>query len=144
MAVNQISVFLENKPGKLAAFTQLLRDNNIDIRALFIAESENYGILRLIVTDVYDTLTILKSAGYVFKITPVVAVAFDDQPGSLSEMISVLGEHDINIEYMYAFTSRRKDRAYAVLRVEDNDKAVEVLTANRYFPVDQNDLAIDD
>ena len=86
MTVKQISVFLENKPGKLSAFTHLLRENGIDMRALSIAEEKNFGILRVIVDDVYETSCVLKDADYVFKITPVIAVALQDVSGGLSEI----------------------------------------------------------
>ena len=144
MSVNQISVFLENEPGKLSEFTHLLREHNIDIRALSIAEVENFGILRIIVDDSYATSTVLKSAGYVFKITPVLAVPLKDTPGGLSEVVDALGQNGINICYIYAFTARQKDKAYVVLRVEDNEKAVEVLVKNGYTPVSQEELRLND
>ena len=143
MIVNQISVFLENEPGKLSAFTHLLRENNIDIRALSIAEVEAFGMLRIIVDDVYATSTILKNAGYVFKITPVLAVPLKDVSGGLAEVVDVLGDNKINIDYIYAFTARQKDKAFVVLRVRDNDRAISILTANGYAPVSQEDLRID-
>ncbi len=143
MTVNQISVFLENEPGKLSSFTHLLRENNIDLRALSIAEVENFGILRIIVNDVYAASTILKNAGYVFKITPVLAVPLKDVAGGLAEVVDVLGDNQINIDYIYAFTARERDKAYVVLRVEDNEKAIAILTARGYAPVSQEDLRID-
>lgn len=143
MTVNQISVFLENEPGKLSSFTHLLHENNIDIRALSIAEVENFGILRIIVNDVYATSTILKNAGYVFKITPVLAVPLKDVSGGLAEVVDVLGDNKINIDYIYAFTARERDKAYVVLRVADNDKAISILTSRGYSPVSQEDLRID-
>ncbi len=143
MTVNQISVFLENEPGKLSAFTQLLHENNIDIRALSIAEVENFGILRIIVNDVYRTSTVLKNNGYVFKITPVLAVPLKDVAGGLAEVVKVLGDNDINIDYVYAFTARQKDKAYVVMRVRDNEKAIPALVSRGYSPVTQDDLSID-
>ena len=143
MTVNQISVFLENEPGKLSAFTHLLREQNIDIRALSIAEVENFGILRIIVNDVYKTSTVLKGAGIVFKITPVLAVPLKDVAGGLCEVVDVLGENGINIDYMYAFTARQKDKAFVVMRVADNEKAIGLLVSNGYTPVSQDELSFD-
>ena len=130
MTVKQISVFVENKPGQLAEFAALLRKNSIDMRALSIAETQDFGILRIIVNDSYKTACVLKDEGYVFSITPVLAVAVPDQAGSLYEILKVLGDSGINLEYTYAFITRKKDLAYMVLRVADNDKAVQVLTQN--------------
>ena len=141
MTVKQISVFLENKPGKLSAFTHLLRENGIDMRALSIVEEKNFGILRVIVDDVYETSCVLKDADYVFKITPVIAVALQDVSGGLSEIADILGDNGVNIEYMYAFTARKKDTAYMVFRVEDNEKAIDILTKHNITPLCQSDLA---
>lgn len=91
MTVKQISVFVENKPGQLAEFAALLRKNSIDMRALSIAETQDFGILRIIVNDSYKTACVLKDEGYVFSITPVLAVAVPDQAGSLYEILKVLG-----------------------------------------------------
>ena len=121
MTVKQISVFVENKPGQLAEFAALLRKNSIDMRALSIAETQDFGILRIIVNDSYKTACVLKDEGYVFSITPVLAVAVPDQAGSLYEILKVLGDSGINLEYTYAFITRKKDLAYMVLRVADND-----------------------
>lgn len=141
MTVKQISVFLENKAGKLAEFTHLLRKNNIDMRALSVAESPDFGILRVIVDDVYKTSSVLKEAGYVFSITPVLAVALPDVSGGLSKIVDILGENGINIEYMYVFTARKKNLAYMFFRVEDSEKAIEILTGNHITPICQNELS---
>ena len=141
MTVKQISVFVENKPGQLAEFAALLRQNNIDMRALSIAETQDFGILRIIVNDSYKTACVLKDEGYVFSITPVLAVAVPDQAGSLYEILKVLGDSGINLEYTYAFITRKKDLAYMVLRVADNDKAVQVLTQNNIQLITQEELS---
>ena len=91
MTVKQISVFLENKPGKLAAFTKLLSDNGIDIRAINIAEASDFGIIRMIVKDIYNATTLLKDANYICSVTDVLAVEVKDEPGALSSLIAVLG-----------------------------------------------------
>ncbi|HJB28908.1 MAG TPA: acetolactate synthase [Candidatus Blautia faecavium] len=141
MTVKQISVFLENKPGRLAEFTDVLSKNNIDMRALSLAEAEDFGIVRIIVDDVYNASTVLKDAGYVFSITKVLAVAIPDEPGGLSKVIRVLGDSSVNVEYMYAFITRKKGLAYMIFRVADNKRAIEVLQENGIRPVCQDELA---
>lgn len=142
MTVNQLSVFIENRPGSLAAFADLLRTNDIDLRALSIADVEDYGILRVIVSDVHAASVALKNAGYVFKITPVLAVPLKDAPGSLAEVLDRLGEAGINVEYLYAFVGREQNRAYVIFRVRDADidKAVKTLTAAGCAPISQEEL----
>lgn len=121
MPIKQISVFIENRPGSLAALANLLRENNIDLRALSLADVQDYGILRIIVDDVYATSTVLRNANYVFKITPMLAVVLKDRAGGLADALDILGNHNINIEYLYAFTGREQDRAYVALRLDDGD-----------------------
>ena len=130
MTVKHISVFLENKPGQLAEFTKLLEKNEIDMRAMSLADAEDFGILRIIVDDSYKTVCVLKDAGYVCSITPVLAVEIPDKPGSLVKVLDILGENGINLEYTYAFITRKKDVAYMILRVTDNEKAGDVLSKN--------------
>nr|WP_294531096.1 ACT domain-containing protein [uncultured Blautia sp.] len=140
MTVKQISVFLENKPGKLAEFTDVLSNNKIDMRALSLAEAADFGIARVIVDDVYNASTILKDAGYVFSMTKVVAAVIPDEPGGLSRVIKTLGDSGVNIEYMYAFTTPKKGTACMILRVEDSVKAIEVLQKEGIRPVGQEEL----
>lgn len=144
MTINQVSVFIENKPGSLSAFAHLLRESGIDIRALCIADVEDYGVLRIIVDDVYKTTTILKGANYIFKITPVLAVPLKDAAGSLADVLDVLGNANINIDYLYAFVARQRDRAYVIFRVPDNDKdrAETILSEKGYAPVSQEELGL--
>ena len=141
MTINQISVFLENKPGQLAEFTRLLEKNQIDMRALSIAETQDFGILRLIVDDPYKTVNVVKEAGFICAITPVLAVEMSDKPGSLVKMLTALGESGINVEYTYAFITRKKDVAYMAFRVNDPEKAIKVLIQNKVCPVAQDDLS---
>lgn len=140
MTVKQISVFLENRPGKLAEFTETLSENNINLRALSLAEAEDFGIVRIIVDDVYNASTVLKDANYVFSITKVLAVEIPDEPGALSKTIRVLGDSDVNVEYMYAFTTTRKGYAYMIFRVGDNQKAIDVLQKHGIRPICQDEL----
>lgn len=141
MTAKQISVFLENKPGQLAEFTKLLEKNQINMLAMALADAEDFGILRLIVDDSYQTACILKDAGFVFSITPVLAVEIPNQPGSLVEILSVLGENQINVEYAYTFSVKKEDCAYIIFRVSDNQKAGEVLSKKGIHLFCQNDLA---
>ena len=131
MSVKQISVFLENKPGKLCAMTEVLAREQIDMRALSLAETKDFGIVRIIVDDVYKATTVLKDEGYVHSVTSVLGVAIPDVPGGLSQVLQVLGEADINVEYMYAFLGGKDvDHAYMIFRVAD-DKAAEAALAAR-------------
>ena len=125
MTVQQISVFLDN----------------IDMRAMCIAETPDFGILRIIVDDVYNTMCTIKESGYICSVTKVLAVEIPDKPGSLLNTLTILGENKINLEYSYAFTTRKKDVAYMILRVNDNEKAAEVLTGNGIKLVDQDEIS---
>ena len=138
MTVKQISVFLENKPGRLYELTKVLRENKIDMRALSIAETPDFGILRLIVDDSYKTACVLKDAGYICSITPVLAAEVADEAGGLEKILNILGENDINLEYTYTLITRKKGTAYMVFRVQDNDKAIEILSKNQVHLVCQD------
>ncbi|HHV60213.1 MAG TPA: acetolactate synthase [Clostridiaceae bacterium] len=130
MLVNQISIFLENKSGRLAEVTKVLGSNGIDIGALSIADTTNFGILRLIVNKPYEAEQILKEKGFAVSCTNVVAIAVADEPGGLAVALGVLESANISIEYMYAFVGKATNEALVILKVENPDKAVEVLTAN--------------
>lgn len=130
MKVQQISVFLENKSGRLAEVTDVLGKNNINIRALSIADTTDFGILRLIVNVPEQAKEALRAAGFVVSTTEVLAVEVDDQPGSLSKAMRVLDDAGINIEYLYAFVQKDPQKALVVFRVEQIDAAVEVLQQN--------------
>lgn len=124
MGVKQISIFVENKPGKMYEMTQVLADNNIDMRALSLSEADGFGIVRMIVNDAYAATTVLKDAGYVNKLTTVVITAIPDEPGSLSKVLSVLNKENINLLYMYAVQRKSVSKeAYMVLKVSDHQAA---------------------
>jgi hypothetical protein len=129
MTVDQISVFVENKPGKLNEVTKVLSDNKIDIRAMSLADTADFGILRVIVGDTIHAIEVLRSSGCVVSLTPVLAIEIKDEPGSLGVVLDTLANGGVNIEYMYAFITRKAQGAYVVMRVEDNDKAQSVLNA---------------
>ena len=141
MTVKQISVFVENKPGQLSEFTKLLEKHNIDLRALSIADTEDFGILRVIVDDSYKTVCMLKEEGYVCSVTPVLAVEIPDRPGSLVKVLDALADGGVNLEYTYAFLARKKNSAYMIFRVADNARAVEVLNQQGIKPICQDELA---
>lgn len=140
MTVKQISVFLENKPGQLAAFTDVLSKEKINLRALSLAEAEDFGIVRVIVDDVYNASAVLKAEGYVFSITDVVAIAIPDTPGGLNQCIHLFGDNGVNVEYMYAFSGSRVGVANMIFRVKELEKATAVLKENGVMPVRQEDL----
>ena len=140
MTVKQISAFLENKPGALAVFAKILQSSGIDLRALSLAETEDFGIVRVIVDDAYKTVQILKEEGYVCSVTPVLAVVFEDKPGALVNVLNLLGDNGINLEYSYAFLAKRANSACMIFRVADNEAAIKVLTANGLKPICQDDL----
>ena len=121
--IEQISVFVENKFGRLAAITNVLRDNDIDISALSLADTSEFGILRLIVDKPAEAVTALKAAGIMVKSTGVVAAAMDDKPGGLALLLNILTDENVSIEYMYAFLGQSGGSAWTVLQTEDNEKA---------------------
>lgn len=127
MKVKQISVFLENKSGRLAQVTQLLADNDVNIRALSLADTADFGILRIIVNDMKKASDVLKAAGYTLGETDVVAVEVADKPGGLSSILSALWKAELDVEYMYAFVQSSGENAIMILRFDDSDKAIEVL-----------------
>ncbi len=141
MTVKQISVFVENKAGKLAELTEYLHEQEIDMRALSIAETQDFGIVRIIVDDAYKTSCILKEAGYVASITPVLAVEMPDEPGSLFKILKILGDGNVNLEYMYAFLTPKRSTAHMILRVEDNEKAIEILGKKGIHTISQEEIA---
>lgn len=141
MTVKQISIFVENKPGQLRELTKLLEKNKIDIRALSIAETEDFGVLRIIVDDSYKTVCVLKEADYICSVTKVLAVEIPDRPGALVKVLDILGDSGINLEYTYAFITRKKNSAYMIFRVADNQKAIEVLNKNGVKPICQEELS---
>jgi hypothetical protein len=130
MLVKQISVFLENKSGRLAEVTKILGDNNIDISALSIADTTDFGILRLIVNKPDEALLVLRENGFTVNTTNVIAIAVVDEPGGLAAALEILDREAIGIEYMYAFVGKSTNEALVILRVEESDRAIKALTDN--------------
>jgi hypothetical protein len=132
MKVEQISIFLENKPGTLESATRTLRDANINIRALSLADTSDFGVLRLIVNDVEKAKQVLKDEGFTVGRTSVVAVLVPDRPGGLHSILEVLARESINVEYMYAFVERSGENAIIIFRFNMTDQAIEVLQKNNF------------
>lgn len=140
MSVKQLTVFVANKPGALVEITDLFAANHIDMRALSIADTQEFGILRVIVNDTAEALRILKAGGYLVQATDVIAVKISDTPGKLSSALHVLNVHDINVEYLYAFIARTARHAYVVLRVADNNAATATLEEAGFHLVSEEDI----
>jgi hypothetical protein len=132
MKVEQISVFLENKPGSLEHATRALKENNINIRTLSLAETADFGILRLIVNDVEKANKVLKDNGFRVSKTPVVAVEVPDTPGGLHSIMEVVSKEAINVEYLYAFVEKSGQNAVIIFRFDNPEKAIEVLVKNKF------------
>jgi hypothetical protein len=129
MYVKQISVFIENTPGRLAGFTKVLKDAGIDLVSLSIADTTNFGILRGIVADPERAREVLAEHGYTVKVTNVLAVCVPDQPGGLAGILEMLAEKNIALEYLYSFVRKAGDHALIIVRVDQPAEAVQVLTA---------------
>lgn len=129
MKIHQLSLFLENKPSQLTEPCRLLAEAGIDIRTLTLADTEQFGILRLIVSDWEKGARLLEEAGYVVNVTEVVAVEVPDRPGGLGELLGIFKKTDTNIEYMYAFTFGRGETAVLIFRFNDPDVAIQRLQA---------------
>ncbi len=141
MSIKQISVFVENKPGAMSAMTGVLAENNIDMRALSLAETSDFGIVRIIVDNIYSATTVLKDAGYIHSVTDVLGVAIPNVPGGVNKVLGVLEEAGINIEYMYAFLGKKeKNHAYMIFRVQDDAAATKALMENNIRSLNQNDI----
>ena len=140
MAIKQLTIFVQNQKGTVVSVTDILSKNNINIRALSIAETQDFGILRLIVNDEKAAEAVLSENGYVIKTIDVVGIKIGDAPGKLTEALDVLDKADINVEYLYAFMARTQKHAYVVLRVEDNAVAETVLTNAGFKMISGEDI----
>ena len=140
MAIKQLTVFVQNKRGTVVSVTKILSENNINLRALSVAETQDFGILRLIVSDEKAAEKVLSENGYIIKVIDVVGVKIGDEPGKLSEALDVLDKADINVEYLYAFMARTEKHAYVVLRVEDNGVAEKALSAAGFKMISEADI----
>ena len=142
MNIYQISVFLENQAGKLVEVTKLLADNNIDIRAISMAETAEYGLARLIVDDAPKASSILLQHGDTISMTPVWAVEVPDRPGGLNIMLNALAEANVNVEYMYSLFTHRDGYAYMVMRISDEPRFLSTLGENGIKLMTMDDLGL--
>ena len=139
--IKQISIFVENQPGKLAELTRLLADANIDLRTLSLADTRDFGILRVIVNKPDETEKLLKENDWTYKTADVIGVKLPDRPGGVAEVLEVINEANVNVEYMYAFVNRIPGRADTVFRVDDiettikalRSKGIEILTPEEAY-----------
>lgn len=137
MIIKQISIFVENKKGRLAEITETLSNSGANIRALSIADTTDFGILRLIVDKPDEAAAILKDAGITVSVTNVIAIGIQDVPGAFAKPMRILSDAGIDVEYMYAFITRKSEMAYVILRVADNDAAAKVLIENNVEILDE-------
>ena len=142
MHIHQISVFLENRIGQLAEITHLLADAGIDIRALSIAETSDYGLARMIVDDSYKASAILLQHGDILSMTPVWAVEVPDAPGGLAQVLGVLAEAHVDVEYMYSLFTHREGCAYMVMRISDEPRFLSTLGERRIRVMSKEDLGL--
>ena len=135
MNVTQISVFLENRAGQLSNITKVLSENGVDLRAINIAETADYGVLRIIPADAQKASAVLLENGFIMAMTPVIAVAVPDRPGGLNSLLEALSEENIGIEYMYSVFSSNSGEALMVLQVGEAEKVAEILSKHEFKTV---------
>lgn len=140
MKVEQISIFLENRAGRLAEVTKTLADAQISIRALSLADTSDFGILRLIVTDHEKAKKVLKEKGFTVGRTTVVGVEVEDKPGGLHRILELLSGNGVNVEYMYAFVHQGGKNAILIFRFDKTDQAIDILNANKIRIITGNEL----
>jgi hypothetical protein len=130
MSVKQISVFLENKKGRLAEVTQTLSREKINIRALSLADTADFGVLRIIVNNPERCLAVLKANSFVAQVTEVIAIEVEDKPGGLARILEVLDQDNVNVEYMYAYVEKTRENAIVICKIDDRERALQVLEKN--------------
>lgn len=140
MKITQISVFLENRKGRLYDVCSLLGSYGVNIRALTVAETESFGVLRIVVDHSDVAIRVLRENQFVANFTDVVAIEVPDQPGGLASILKLLSEHDVNIEYMYGFVEKFSDKALLVMRFEDTDRAQQILAKQKIHVVTEKDI----
>jgi hypothetical protein len=140
MAVKQISIFVENKEGRIKKAIDTLAKQNINIRALSIADTTKYGILRLIVSDNEKAIEALEKDGFIVKENEVIILAVPDEPNGLNSTLAVFDEKGINLEYLYAFVSSKTDEAIVVMRLENMEKAIDALNESNVKILDTEDI----
>ena len=142
MNIHQISVFLENRTGQLAEIVKLLAEKEVDIRALSIAETSDYGLARMIVDDAHKASSVLLQHGDILSMTPVWAVEVPDTPGGLAELLSLLAQEQIDVEYMYSLFTHREGKAYMVMRISDEPRFLSTLGDRKISIVSAEELGL--
>lgn len=127
LIIDQISIFIENRSGRMAQIASALGEVNVNIRAMSLADTSDFGILRLIVNDVEKAVDVLKNKGFTVRISQVIAVEIKDQPGELGQFLTVLEKAGLNVEYMYAFVQKSGEHAVVIFRFDDLDRAIDVI-----------------
>ena len=128
MTVNQVSVFIENRQGRLGEVLQVLKDNDVNILSISLADTTEYGLLRLITADNEKAQEVLKAESLIFTQTPVLAVAIDDKAGALTDLLEIFASNDINVHYMYSIFGHQDGKAYMIMQVEDAEKDAELVS----------------
>ena len=141
MTTHQLSIFMENKPGQLVKVTRTLKAANIDIRAMSLADTKDFGIVRMLVSDTNKAQEAMREAGFMSTITKVMCIAMNDQPGGLSPITELLAEANVNIDYLYACITEIGKNAYIVMHVDDEAKASKVLEAAGIRMVSAKDVS---
>lgn len=140
MTVNQISIFIENKPEALSELTDILAKNNVNMRALMLADTADFGVARIIADDAENVAEILKKNDFIVNVTGVIAIEIPDEAGSLNRILKMLGENGRNVEYMYGFTGRKTNTACMILRCTDIPKTEEILEKAGIHTISQSEL----
>ncbi len=142
MSINQISIFLENKTGQLAEITGLLAENHINLRAISIAETSDYGVLRIIADDAEKATSILLANGNILSMTPVTVVAVEDKPAGLSDLLTLLSKGNVPIEYMYSLFTHQNGKAYMVFRIDNEEEFIKLLVSHGLAPASAEELGL--
>lgn len=140
MKITQISVFLENKQGRLYEVCRLLGENGVNIRALTVADTEDFGILRIVVDRPQEAVEILRGAGFTASLNEIVAVEVEDRPGGLAGILKILSGNGVNVEYMYGFVEKFSEKALLVFKFEEPDKAIGILSGSKIRIVGKQDI----
>ena len=138
--IKQISVFVENKKGRLAAMTKVLMENDINLISLSIADTSNFGILRCIVSDLNKAILVLRDAGFTVNTTDVIGVEVPDSPGGLYDVLDVLNKNDIGIGYLYSFVKKEHSNALIMMKVDDTEKAIKAFEESNVKIISQQDI----
>lgn len=141
-AIHQISVFMENKKGSLSEITKLLAESRINLRAISIAESADYGVLRIIADDAEKATSVLLSHGFILSMTPVTVISVPDEPAGLSQVLNVLTQAGVDIEYMYSLFTHQNGKAYMVFRISDQEEFERVVTAQKLSVTSKEELGL--